>query len=244
MAGDWIKFEVATLDKPEVRQMARVLGVKHGEALELLLRFWAWMDRVSVDGSVDGLVDRDVDEMMCCAGFSGVMQLVGWLKCDNEKQRIEMPNADRHNGKSAKKRALSNSSQSKWRANVDGHVDGHVDKGASTKSSTREEKRREEIKTTTTTSSAETPTDGFVKFWTSFPAQRKVAKAACWKVWHRKRLDSLADKIVAHVEAMSATDSWKQGFCPAPLTYLNQERFGDGVPAATVHHIGSNKVAL
>lgn len=143
MAGDWIKLEVATLDKPEVRQMARVLGVKHGEALELLLRFWAWMDKVSVDGYVDGLVERDVDEMMRCEGFCAVMQMVKWMVVDKDAQRISLPNYDRHNGESSKKRALTNRSQAKWRKNVDGFVDGHVDGGASTKASTREEKRRD-----------------------------------------------------------------------------------------------------
>ncbi len=143
MAGDWIKLEVATLDKPEVRQMARVLGVKHGEALELLLRFWAWMDANSVDGHVDGLVDVDVDELMRCPGFCGVMKMIGWLKCDSERQRIEIPNADRHNGKSAKKRALTNLRQSQWRKNVDASVDGAVDAASVTKASTREEKRRD-----------------------------------------------------------------------------------------------------
>ena len=140
MAGDWIKFEVATLDKPEVRQMARVLGVKHGEALELLLRFWVWIDANSVDGHVDGLVDRDVDEMMRCPGFSGVMKLIGWMQCDNEAQRITIPNSDRHNGESAKKRALTNKRQKKWRVNVDADVDA----APSTSASTREEKRRED----------------------------------------------------------------------------------------------------
>jgi hypothetical protein len=143
MAGDWIKFEVATLDKPEVRQMARVLGVKHGEALELLLRFWAWIDANSVDGHVDGLVDRDVDELMHCQGFSGVMQMIGWLKVDNEAQRVEIPNAGRHTTESAKKRALRNRNQSNWRDNVDVDVDREQSTQRSKKVSTREEKRRD-----------------------------------------------------------------------------------------------------
>jgi hypothetical protein len=187
MAGDWIKFEISTLDKPEVRQMARVLGVKHGEALELLLRFWAWMDANSVDGHVDGLVDKDVDEMMCCQGFSAVMQMVGWLKCDNAALRISIPNADRHNGKSAKKRALSNSSQSKWRSNVD----GHVDKQPSTKASTREEKRREDIKASAASENISLTADGWsgvvstdrIKWGEAYPAvsiDQELAKARAW----------------------------------------------------------------
>jgi hypothetical protein len=139
MAGDWIKFEVATLDKPEVRQMARVLGVKHGEALELLLRFWVWIDANSVDGHVDGLVEQDVDDLLHCNGFCGAMKLIGWLSVDNSTNTISIPNADRHTTESAKKRALSSKRQREWRNSVDGHVDA----GSVTKA--LPEKRREEV---------------------------------------------------------------------------------------------------
>lgn len=229
MAGDWIKFEVATLDKPEVRQMARVLGVKHGEALELLLRFWAWIDANSVDGHVDGLVDADVDELMRCPGFSGVMQMIGWLKCDNANQRIEIPNADRHTTKSAKKRALSYERQRKWRASVDAHVDAT----SVTKTSPETEKRRETPLRVVAPHVArpESPSPAFVAFWNAYPAtKRRVARKTCAEVWAKAGLDEAADQIVGHVAAMAKTSQWQTGYEPAPLTYLRQRRWEDGVP--------------
>lgn len=71
----------------------------------------------------------------------------------------------------------------------------------------------------------------FDEFWAIWPASsRKVAKAVCQKRWSEKRLDQNADVILAHVKAMKQTKQWKE-FEPAPLTYLNQCRWLDDVPA-------------
>jgi uncharacterized protein YdaU (DUF1376 family) len=70
----------------------------------------------------------------------------------------------------------------------------------------------------------------FDDFWSAWPKTgRKVAKAACMKKWKSKNLDAIADKIIEHVNAMKLTKSWLDGFEPAPLTYLNQERWIDDV---------------
>lgn len=67
---------------------------------------------------------------------------------------------------------------------------------------------------------------GFDRFWKVWPtSQRKVAKSKCIAVWKRKGLEAKADAVVAHVEVLAASDSWKTGYDPMPLTYLNQERW-------------------
>ncbi|WP_143277352.1 hypothetical protein [Bordetella genomosp. 9] len=72
----------------------------------------------------------------------------------------------------------------------------------------------------------------FAEFWDTWPAsERKVAKAKCAQKWRARRLDDVADQILAHVEALKSSKSWRDGFEPAPLTYLNQSRWEDGVPA-------------
>lgn len=74
----------------------------------------------------------------------------------------------------------------------------------------------------------------FEEFWQSWPkTQRKVAKAECKKKWRLRKLDSFADKIISHVEAMKQTKTWLDGFEPAPLTYINQRRWLDGLPASS-----------
>lgn len=68
----------------------------------------------------------------------------------------------------------------------------------------------------------------FVRFWETWPkSPRKVAKPKCCDVWKSRRLDAIADKIIAHVTAMKETEQWRKGFEPAPLTYLNQRRWED-----------------
>lgn len=70
---------------------------------------------------------------------------------------------------------------------------------------------------------------GFLRFWSAWPkSDRKVAKAECSKRWRSRGLEAQADEIVAHVEAMRESRQWRDGYDPAPLTYLNQRRWEDG----------------
>ncbi|MGZ8132560.1 hypothetical protein ACXU40_09230 [Bordetella bronchiseptica] len=72
---------------------------------------------------------------------------------------------------------------------------------------------------------------GFVRFWDAWPkSPRKVDKADCCKRWKRHGLETLADEIVKHVEAMCESEQWKRGYEPAPATYLNGRRWEDDMP--------------
>ncbi len=69
----------------------------------------------------------------------------------------------------------------------------------------------------------------FDEFWNEWPSSKsKVAKAACRTKWGRQALDLLADKIIASVARLKATESWLSGYVPPPLTYLRQKRWEDG----------------
>jgi hypothetical protein len=141
----WIKITGGLCDKPEVMRLARTLEISRDEAVGLLVRFWTWTDSVTVDGVVDAVVDADVDGMMAQPGFARSLEAVGWLQIDGSKAQLRIPNFERHNGESAKKRALKSERQARWRnKTVDASVDAHVDVGAST----REEKRRSKNKPT------------------------------------------------------------------------------------------------
>ena len=67
----------------------------------------------------------------------------------------------------------------------------------------------------------------FEDFWKEFPVNRKVGKKPCMDKWSKKGLDNIADRIINHVKAMKQSKQWKDGFNPAPLTYINQERWED-----------------
>lgn len=156
MAGDWIKVEKASANKPETLKIARMLGINRREAFGLLIEFWCWLDANCVDGVVDGVVDGDVDALMSCPGLSALLVMVGWVQFDADKQCMRVVNFSRHNGETAKNRALKSERQAKWRAkSVDGHVDATP--------STREEKRREDIDTSLRSVSSAPPTKPAIK---------------------------------------------------------------------------------
>lgn len=129
---DWIKVEHCTPSKPEVLQLARSLGITRDDAFGKAMRFWIWLDSITVDGRVDGVASQDVDAVVGVDGFCVAMERTGWLIYDAEKLQVCVPNFGRHNGVSAKSRALKTRRQADWRAH----------KTVDAAPSTREEKRR------------------------------------------------------------------------------------------------------
>lgn len=71
----------------------------------------------------------------------------------------------------------------------------------------------------------------FQEFWEAWPkTERRTAKAECLKKWKLRHLDAIADRVLEHVKAMKTTKKWQDGFEPAPLTYINQKHWEDGLP--------------
>ena len=68
----------------------------------------------------------------------------------------------------------------------------------------------------------------FDEFWNIYPSIRKNNKKGCLEKWQAKDLDLIADKVIGYVKMMKDTKQWKEGFVPAPMTLLNQERWEDG----------------
>lgn len=92
---------------------------------------------------------------------------------------------------------------------------------------------QKEIQRPPTPSKGEDP-PGFLEFWATWPTtERKVARKQCAEKWRRNGLGAKTDLIVAHVQAMKQTRQWSDGYEPAPLTYINGERWNDGVPHAS-----------
>lgn len=83
-------------------------------------------------------------------------------------------------------------------------------------------------------SSQTTTTTRFNEFWSAWPtSKRKVGKAACEAKWFKLKLDAVADLIIANVNSIKGSEQWTTGFEPAPLTYINQRRWEDGVAEQT-----------
>jgi 5-methylcytosine-specific restriction endonuclease McrA len=103
MAGDWIKFEKGTLDKPEVFAISAITGLDPDAVVGKLLRVWAWFDTHTQSGNAFLVTSALLDRIAGATGFSDAMQSVGWLVID--KSGVELPGFDRHNGQTAKARA-------------------------------------------------------------------------------------------------------------------------------------------
>lgn len=85
----------------------------------------------------------------------------------------------------------------------------------------------------------------FDLFWAAWPrSDRKGAKSQCQAKWKKLKLDDQAETIVAHVNYLKTTDQWKKdngSFIPAPLVYLNQQRWdGAEIPQAPEMTINVN----
>lgn len=105
MAGDWIKFELTTLDKPEVCQIADLADIDPDAVVGKLMRVWGWFDQQTQDGNAPSVSKKLLDRMVGVTGFCEHMKLVAWMvEADGV---ISLPHFERHNGKTAKNRLLT-----------------------------------------------------------------------------------------------------------------------------------------
>jgi hypothetical protein len=105
MAGNWIKFDTSTSDKPEVWSIATSLGIDPDAVVGKLLRVWAWFDDHSEKGNAPIVTRALLDRKVGVTGFVTAMIEAGWME---EKDGVlALPNFDRHNGQTAKNRVLT-----------------------------------------------------------------------------------------------------------------------------------------
>lgn len=113
MAGDWIQFEIATLDKPEVHRMAASLSVPVGVVGWACLRLWSYAQTHTTTGKIVGGSKALVDSIGQLPGFADAMIAEKWLI--DKGTYLLIPRWDRLNGKGAKTRALSAKRASRFR---------------------------------------------------------------------------------------------------------------------------------
>jgi hypothetical protein len=105
MAGDWIKLESTTPDKPEVDVIARHLAVAREHVVGCLARLWIWADQQSLNGHALSVTETTLDDIARLPRLAEAMRKCGWLTGGNGA--LTFPHFDYHNGKSAKTRALA-----------------------------------------------------------------------------------------------------------------------------------------
>jgi hypothetical protein len=101
----WIKITHETPDKPEIIRMAEILNIDQDAVSGKCLRVWIWADQQTISGDDLIVTSSFLDRLTNCSGFSAALLEVRWLKSRNG--RFSLPNFDRHNGQTAKNRALS-----------------------------------------------------------------------------------------------------------------------------------------
>lgn len=69
MAGDWLKMEKSTPDKPEVFAIAAEVGIDPDAVVGKLLRIWSWFDTHTGNGNADRVTPALLDRI---AGVPGV----------------------------------------------------------------------------------------------------------------------------------------------------------------------------
>ena len=114
MAGDWIKIRTDLYEDQDVLQMSDILGTDDPTTIGLLVRFWSWADKQTIDGGGIKITKTRVDALTGRPGFAAAMCAVGWLT--GEDGNLQLPNFQRHNGSSGKARALESEAKRLRRA--------------------------------------------------------------------------------------------------------------------------------
>ncbi len=103
MAGDWIKLEINTFDKPEVMAITVAIGLDDPDyTVGKLAKMWRWFDQHTTNGNAENVTKSLLDRMVGVTGMCDAMAKVGWLIVTDNG--IYLPNFDKHNGSSAKNR--------------------------------------------------------------------------------------------------------------------------------------------
>ena len=124
--------------------MAQILEIDPDAVVGKLLRVWAWFDEQTENGNASSVTKALLDRKVGVTGFVTAMLQVGWLV--ETEHGLSVPNFDRHNGHTAKKRVLTAKRVAESRANS-GDVTlmkQECNAASVTSALAREEKRREE----------------------------------------------------------------------------------------------------
>jgi hypothetical protein len=209
MAGEWLKMECATPDKPEVFAITAKMGWDDPDlTVGKLFRVWRWFDQQTTNGNAHGVTTSLLDRIASATGFAQAMIEVGWLTVSDSG--LELPNFEKHNGATAKSRAQTAKRVANHRA-LDGCNGATVTGALAREEKRREEKSKPKSKAETATASRLpadwTPSDSDLKFcaverpdldcsavaarfsdyWRSLPGAKgkKLDWSATWRNWVR-----------------------------------------------------------
>ena len=229
-------------DDPAVIQISLRLDICEDEVVGKLHRLWSWADKHTTTGCISAITEKWIDRFLCHPGFAAAMVETHWL--DFTPDGIEFPSFDRHNGETAKKRAVENRRKGALRSKTPiCPSNGGTNLGQNTDTcpviertnpgqkrgpeKRREEKRKEE--------QPPLPPKGdidFVSFWEVYP--KKDGKGYAIKAWEKAKKSKTLPHIQAvllAIEREKQSTKWlKDGgqFIPNPATWINGQGWENG----------------
>lgn len=244
--------------------MAELLNIDPDAVLGKLIRVWAWADsnikprflrndcvtknnyvrNCNVTGTSfeicnDCNFDAIINRITCIKNFADAMKKCGWLI--QKDDCYELPNFDRHNGKSTKTRLLNAERAQNYRDKNSGKIASRSRNDSVTKNNyetvTIEEKRREDIINPIVpfahkAKPTSTQDDMFERFWNGVP--NKIAKGKAREAWNKAVKVASAETILSGLPTFCEYErrrKYEQDYRPLhPATWLNQERWGDELP--------------
>lgn len=217
MAGDWIKFEIVTPDKPEVWELADKLNLDPDAVVGKLIRMWIWFNTQTENGHASSVTKKIIDRDVGVTGFCNSVISAGWLSEKNGEISIE--NFDRHNGSSAKSRALNQKRKAKQR-----HAEVTL--------KSVPEKRRED------TIYKVRKDEVFDELWRIYPGKKGSKQFAkkCFiaKIKTEENLTKIISNLKARI-ALPVQEGWQQSseeYIPHASTYINKDLWKDEVAVA------------
>ena len=123
MAAEWFPVDVSLDTKPEVQELVDLTGEPVEVIVFRLLKLWGWVQLNTADGRFRSTPSR---LGRICGGdgpFWEAVAVVGWIIFDGETAQI--PKWEERFGGAAKRRALKNRRQDKWRRTGGADVDAH-----------------------------------------------------------------------------------------------------------------------
>jgi hypothetical protein len=229
MAGEWLKFECSLPDKPETLAITVAMGWEDPDlTVGKLMRVFRWFDQQTIEGNAHGVTAALLDRLIGVTGFIKAMANVGWIV--EIEGGLALHNFDRHNGQTAKERALTAKRVAKHKAITEGKTeDSPKGNGQSVSQALpKEEKKRKEknIKTKAEARGSRLPSD-----WV--PDDEDIA--FCKK--KRKDLDpiELGERFRDHWIAVAGSDGVKLNWKAAWRNWVRKERTANGtLPTAAL----------
>lgn len=105
MAGEWIAYDLALPQKPEVQELIDTTGLPVQDVVFNLLQLWGWASMHCADGTARMTLPRLVRTCGATEEFWIAVASVGWLEIDETVATVAVPGWDRRFSQAAKSRA-------------------------------------------------------------------------------------------------------------------------------------------